>query len=136
MKTKMKAILYFLLPALEVRALRREVEDYEDQIVNLSNTVGELRHLVNSAPSFYSKAIRDDKFGAEIAEAVKAEAVAKLAPALSREYALTLDKIARTMPRRGPPGSALSAFDERAETYHVRIELPQLNYDMQIVGFG
>lgn len=139
MNRKLKSILHFVLPALHVRELKKEIEYYEDQVVQLSNTIGELRGLVDRAPSFVEVALRDDKLGAEIAEAVKDEAVAKLAPALSREYAKMVSNIAFMGPPPGdgippPAGSVLSAMDMASKVYHVRIELPQLNYDMQIAG--
>lgn len=163
MKTKMRAILHFLIPALEVRALRNfkayvherldeaGVPEYPGGIHSLAGCrVGdrldlligdrdEAKRAYAAAPSFIEKAIRDDKFGTEIAEAVKAEAVKHLAPALSREYARILDQIAWTLPppSAGGPlaGTSMSAFEAQAETYHVRVELPQLNYDIQIVNF-
>jgi hypothetical protein len=141
MKTKMKAILHFLIPALEVRELRREAEDYEDQIVRLSNTIGELRALNNKAPSFIEVALRDEEFGSELAEIVKAEAVKNLTPALSQEYAKMLSNVAFMGPPpsprgpRAPAGTAMAALETRKRVYHVRIELPALSYDMQIAGW-
>jgi antitoxin (DNA-binding transcriptional repressor) of toxin-antitoxin stability system len=94
---------------------------------------------LDSAPSFVGAALRDGKLGEEIVTAVKKEAVAKLAPALSEEYAKMLNQIAWTLPpprsqRYDNPGMALTAYDERHEVYHVRVEIPQLNYEMKVAN--
>lgn len=105
----------------------------------LEGAYGDLQRRADAAPSFHAASIRDDKFGVEIAEEVRRKAVEQLAPALSRQYMSILAKIAWTLPKpyggeRTPPGTVLSAMESKSRVYHVRVELPPLNFDMQIAS--
>jgi antitoxin (DNA-binding transcriptional repressor) of toxin-antitoxin stability system len=136
MLTKIKR---FLTSPWRAAELEDELETLQRHADRLEINLADVRGQLAGAPSFVGAALRDGKLGEEIVTAVKKEAVAKLAPALSEEYAKMLNQIAWTLPpprsrRYDNPGMALTAYDERHEVYHVRVEIPQLNYEMKVAS--